>query len=84
MIIKLTQLFVLTGAALLFAQQKETTKTFASAEEARDTLIAAAKGGYEQIRAVFGGGSAQILHTGDEVQDKNILAKFNEFVAEKV
>ena len=83
MIIKLTQFFVLTGAALLFAQQKETPKTFASAEEARDTLVAAAQEGYDQIRAVFGGGSAQILRTGDEVQDKNILAKFNEFVAEK-
>jgi hypothetical protein len=84
MIIKLTHLFVLTGAALLFAQQKESPKTFSSPEEARDTLITAAKEGYEQIRAVFGGGSTHILRTGDEVQDKNILTKFNEFVGEKV
>jgi len=79
----LTYVALLAAAGVLGA---ETTgpKMFATPEEARDGLIQAAKQGWEAVRDLMGPGSAEILRTGDEVQDKALLEKFNERVAEKV
>jgi hypothetical protein len=73
---------ILVAAALLAAPAEE-QKTFSSPEEARDALVQAAQKGLDEVRALFGQSSAEIVGTGDEVQDKNLLAKFNALAAEK-
>ena len=65
----------------LFAQTGPAT--FNTAEEARDALIRAADQGPDAVRALFGPGSAEILRTGDAVEDKQVLLRFKQLAAEK-
>ncbi|HTP31654.1 MAG TPA: DUF2950 domain-containing protein [Candidatus Acidoferrales bacterium] len=58
-------------------------KTFASAEEAKDALIKAVSTSPEAVIEIFGPGSADLLRSGDPVEDKNRLAKFVKLAAEK-
>jgi len=49
-------------------------RAFATPEEAGDALLAAAKSGNkDEILAIFGPGSKELLESGDPVQDKNAL-----------
>jgi hypothetical protein len=57
--------------------------TFSSPEEARDALIQAAAKGMNKVRELFGPESADILRTGDPVEDKILLDKFNRRAREK-
>lgn len=79
---RLTGIFLVAGTVLLVARA-ESHKTFASPEEARDALIAAAVKGMDAVRAFFGPGSAAIVRTGDAVEDQNVLLRFNRLAAEK-
>ncbi|HKF50639.1 MAG TPA: DUF2950 domain-containing protein [Terracidiphilus sp.] len=52
-------------------------KTFSSPGDAVLALYNAAKAGdSDGLNAIFGSNAAQILHTGDDVADKNALTKF--------
>lgn len=78
----LTLLLLLGGTALLMAQIPA-PQTFATPEEARDALVQAAAKGLDAVRTLFGPGAADVVRTGDEVQDKKMIADFNRRVAEK-
>lgn len=68
--------FFLVSGSLLFAQQSN-EKTFASPGDAVLALYNAAKAGNSQAAdAIFGSGANEILHTGDEVADKNMVENF--------
>jgi hypothetical protein len=69
-------------AATASAQQSG-PKTFAKPEDARDALVQAAAAGLDAVKELFGPGSSEILRTGDDVEDRNLLARFNQGVAEK-
>jgi len=79
---RLTCVTFLAGAALLLAQTGG-PKTFSTPEEARDALVQAAASGLDAVKTMMGPGSADILRTGDEVQDKTLLDNFNRRAAEK-
>jgi len=76
---------VLLSAVALFGAPADATKaqTFATAQEALDALVKAADGGMDALRAIFGPGSADILRSGDDVQDKALLSQFNRRAHEK-
>ena len=76
-----TFLCFLTGA--LLAQRATGPKTFSTPEEARDALIEAASRGLDEVREMMGPGAADIVRTGDAVQDKNLLEGFKKRAAEK-
>jgi hypothetical protein len=84
---KLTGLALFAGAALLCAQSGAPNaagpKTFGSPEEARDALVQAATQGLNALYELMGPGAADILRTGDSVEDKNLLTKFQERIAAK-
>jgi hypothetical protein len=71
------------AAAALLRAQTGAPKTFNSPEEARDALVKAADGGMDTLRELLGVGSAEILTTGDPVQDKQIVERFKRQTAEK-
>jgi len=73
--------FILVGAGASFAQTGPAT--FNTAEEARDALIRAADQGRDEVMALFGPGSEDILRTGDPVEDKQVLLRFKQLAAEK-
>ena len=75
-------MLTLFGAALLVAQTGGPVM-FNTPEEARDALIQAAAKGMDSVKALFGPGSADILRTGDELEDRNVLANFRQLAAEK-
>ncbi|HYI92300.1 MAG TPA: DUF2950 family protein, partial [Bryobacteraceae bacterium] len=87
MISKLTRIILfggtLLGGTALLVAQTDARKTFASPEEARDALIEAAGKGLDEVRVIFGPGAAEIVRTGDEVADKNVLKRFTQLAAEK-
>jgi len=61
---------------LSFAQQ-DNEKTFASPGDAVLALYNAAKSNNSQaLEAIFGNNAKEILHTGDDVADKNMIANF--------
>jgi Protein of unknown function (DUF2950) len=76
-------IILLAGTALLVVRA-EGTKAFATPEKARDGLIEAAQKGMDEVRALFGPNSTDIVRTGDEVADKNVLARFNLLASEKM
>jgi hypothetical protein len=82
MITRLTQIALIAGTGLLLAQKVE-RKTFNTPEEARDALVEAASKGIDAVRDLFGQDSDDIVRTGDEIEDKTVLATFNKLVAEK-
>lgn len=66
--------FLLTASSLA---QQANEKTFASPGEAVLALYTAVKGGDSQaIVAIFGSNGNQIIHTGDDVADKNMADNF--------
>jgi hypothetical protein len=73
---------LIAGVPLLLAQTGAPT-TFATPEEARDALVQAAKSGLDAVRTLFGPGAADVVRTGDDVQDKIVLERFNRLAAEK-
>ena len=73
----------LISAVALFGGQSGGPRTFNSPAEARDALLQAAAAGMNALRDLMGPGSAEILTTGDEVQDKNIVERFRRQTAEK-
>jgi len=81
MIKRLASLVLVVGAVLL--AQTGGPKTFASPEDARDSLLQAAAQGLDAVKTLFGPGATEILRTGDEVQDRNLLTQFNERAAAK-
>jgi len=80
---RLTYIALLAAAAQLVAQPQG-TKTYATAEEARDAVIQAASQGIEALRIVFGPGSTEVVRTGDSVLDNKLVADFSRRAAEKV
>ena len=70
------------GAAVMLAQTAGPA-IYASPEEARDALVQAAHKGMGAVLAIFGPGSADVVRTGDEVEDKNVLERFRRLSAEK-
>ena len=82
MLTRLTRTVLIAGAAFLFARAGE-AKTFSTPEEARDALIESARKGLDDVRALFGPESADIVRTGDDVQDRAALERFNTLAAEK-
>ena len=75
---------MLIAAILLIGAQSGGPKTFSTPEEARDALVQATASGLDALRDLFGPGSAEILTTGDQVQDKNILERFRRQTAERI
>ena len=71
------------AGALLFAADTGAPKTFATPDEAAQALVKAASGGMDQLRDFLGGSAADVLRSGDPVEDNNRLAEFNRRVAEK-
>src|SRR5215472_182472 len=52
-------------------------KLFATPEEAGDAVFASAKSGnQDELRAIFGPDSKELLFSGDPVEDKNTLQAF--------
>jgi hypothetical protein len=75
---KFSYLALLAGALTLGAQTRATgPKTFSQPEEARDALLQAAATSLDAMKTLFGSASNDILRTGDDVQDKLLLAEFN-------
>jgi len=68
----------------LASAQTAGPKTFGSPEEAQDALAQASAKGLDALRDLMGLGSGDVLRTGDPVEDKNLLDKFNRRVAEKI
>jgi hypothetical protein len=75
-------LLLITAAALLIAQSSGPA-TFGTPEEAKDALIQAAANGIDAVRALFGPGSADIVRTGDEVEDQIVIERFKSLVSQK-
>lgn len=76
---------VVVAAAMLFfalhcsgvRAQSANEKTFSSPGDAVLALYNAAKAGdSNELNAIFGSNAAKILHTGDDVADKNAISKF--------
>lgn len=79
---KLTCTILFAALGPVVAQTKA-AETFATPEQARDALVQAAAKGLNSLREFFGSQPADILRTGDPVQDKKILDHFNELAAQK-
>jgi hypothetical protein len=82
MLMKMTYILLVAGLVQLVAQTNA-SQTFATPDEARDALIQAAAKGLDSLKVFFGPDSGEILRTGDPVEDKNILNRFNKWAAEK-
>jgi DUF2950 family protein len=82
MMLRITACLILGGMALLSAETAG-PKTFSTPEEARDALVQSAAKGWDAVREIFGPGSAKILHSGDQVQDKILLDNFKRRASEK-
>ena len=82
MMMRLSCIVLISGFVQLVAQTNG-SPTFSTPEEARDALVQTATKGLESLKAFFGPGSDEVLRTGDPVEDKNILDRFNARVAEK-
>lgn len=78
----LTCVALLAGFATLAAQTTG-PKTFGTPEEGKDALIRSAVKGLDAVRELMGPGSGEILRTGDPVEDKNLVDRFNKRVTEK-
>lgn len=81
LVIAFTVLVVMTHAGVTFAAAKQ--KTFASAEEAVNALVTAAKNDNDsEIIAIFGADGKDLIFSGDRVADKqrrkDFLAQYDE------
>ena len=74
------RLFLLALIVLASCRHKSETpsaKMFATPEQAGDSLLASAKSGnQDELMAIFGPDSKEVLFSGDPVQDKNTLQAF--------
>jgi hypothetical protein len=75
--------FILVAGLVSLTARANAQKSFATPEEARDALIQAAKNGLDAVKTLFGPESNDILRTGDPVEDKNVVNRFNTRAAEK-
>jgi hypothetical protein len=73
----------IAGGAVLQAQTAG-PQMFATPEAARDALVQATSKGVDALKELMGPESSGLLRTGDPVEDKNLLEKFRQRVAEKV
>lgn len=71
------------GAVALLAAQDSGPRTFTSPEEAKNALVQVAAKGLDAVKAMLGPSSADILRTGDAIEDKKLLEQFNQRAAEK-
>ena len=71
------------GAQTAATKQAPSTTTFATPEEARDALVQAAANGMDAVIALLGPGADDVVRTGDPVQDKAVLDRFNARAKEK-
>ena len=76
-------LLVLVSLVLLVGAPADGAKTFATPNEARDALIQAAAISLDAVRSLLGPGSNEIVRTGDPVEDKIVLDRFNQQAAQK-
>jgi hypothetical protein len=83
MLRRLTQLILIVALAMAGPPTDPVSK-FGTAEEARDALIRAAGTSLDSVRDVLGAGSHEILRSGDPVEDRNLLDRFNQRAKEKV
>src|SRR3954451_16898981 len=74
---------LLTGAVFCAAADPQTGKTFSTPEEARDALIQAAAKGFDAVKEIFGSNSTEMLRTGDAIEYRNALTRFNLLASEK-
>jgi hypothetical protein len=72
----------LAGAGLIGAEAVGPS-TFGTPEQAREALVQNAARGLDALREMMGPGSAEILRSGDPIQDKILLEKFRQRVAQK-
>jgi hypothetical protein len=82
--IKKLILMILAGTCVSLAAQTGGPATFNTAEEARDALVKAAGQGLDAVKTLFGPGSADVVRTGDGVEDQNTLTRFKQMAAEKM
>src|SRR3954454_21455872 len=75
-------ILILLSAGLLVAQTGGPA-TLNSPEEERDALLQAAEKGLDSVKTLFGPGSEGIVRSGDEVEDRNVVARFKQLAAEK-
>jgi hypothetical protein len=84
---KLRLVLILSVASVAWAQSPATkqpaTPTYATPEEARDALVKAAASGMDTLRTALGPGSEDAVRTGDPVEDKVVLDRFNARAKEK-
>ena len=71
------------GAAAILTAQTTAPKTYASAEEATEALVKASAQGMDAIKAMLGPGSADIVRTGDPLEDQAVIERFRRLSAEK-
>jgi len=79
---KPTCFILFAGAALLVAQTTG-PKTFSTPGEARDAIVQAAASGFDAVKTLLGPSSAEILRTGDPIEDQNLLKQFKQRASEK-
>jgi hypothetical protein len=73
----------LLGGQTATTKQAASAKTYATPEEARDALVQAAANGIDAVRTLLGPGSDDVVRTGDPVEDKNVVDRFNARAKEK-
>jgi hypothetical protein len=74
---QLLLLVLIMPLAACHKSDKPSIRTFASPDEAGDALLAAAKSGDQnELLAIFGPDSKELIFSGDPVQDKNVTAAF--------
>jgi hypothetical protein len=74
---------LVVAAVAIFTGQARAQNSFNTPEEARDALIQAASKGMEAVKTFFGPGAADVIRTGDAVQDAKALTRFRQLAAEK-
>ena len=74
---------ILIGCPVLALAQTGSGKMFSAPEEGRDALLKAAALSLDAVRDLMGPDADRVLHTGDPVQDKAALDRFNARAKEK-
>jgi hypothetical protein len=70
-------LVLIVPLAACHKSEKPSMRVFSSPDEAGDALLAAAKSGDQnELLAIFGPDSKELISSGDQVQDKNVTQAF--------
>jgi hypothetical protein len=77
-------IFIAFITAASLEAQPAGAKTFATPEEASSALVQAAKNGADSLIELLGPQAAEVLHSGDPVEDKKLVQQFNERAAQKM